>query len=269
MKALKDRITPSIVISSLALFVALGGASYAALGKNSVGSKQLKKNAVVTKKIKKNAVASSKIKKNAIVTSKIKNDAVTGAKVKESSLGTVPNATNSAAADFAKQATLAESLEGFKTFKQTRIPATSGATYSAAQAAAPEAKMFDSGPFTTYAKCITDTSTPGTYLTIYVKTTENGSAFDSGHDSLYGDPDFLNSTTPEDDRELLTISAGTDSADIDAGGHDASTFFSPSGATFEMQPEGIVKNGTLPGGNGFYGAGDVCIVSGWLTELKG
>lgn len=53
----------SMIVALIALFVALGGSSYAAvtLAKNSVGSKQLKKNAVTTKKIKKHAVTASKI----------------------------------------------------------------------------------------------------------------------------------------------------------------------------------------------------------------
>lgn len=50
-------------IAYLALFVALGGTSYAAtvLPAHSVGSKQLKKNAVTTKKIKNSAVTAAKI----------------------------------------------------------------------------------------------------------------------------------------------------------------------------------------------------------------
>ena len=42
------------VVGYLALFVALGGSSYAAvnLGKNSVGARQLKKNAVTSSKVK-------------------------------------------------------------------------------------------------------------------------------------------------------------------------------------------------------------------------
>ena len=77
MKRLRKRLTYANVMSSIAVFLVLGGgAAFAAgkLAKNSVGTKQLKNNAVTTKKIK--------------------NDAVTGAKVKESSLGTVPSATN-------------------------------------------------------------------------------------------------------------------------------------------------------------------------------
>jgi hypothetical protein len=48
------RPSPSLIISIVALFVALGGTSYAALTlpKNSVGSKQIKKNAVTGKKVR-------------------------------------------------------------------------------------------------------------------------------------------------------------------------------------------------------------------------
>jgi hypothetical protein len=58
------RLSYSNVIASLALFVALGGASYAAvaLPANSVGTKQLKKSAVAASKIKRNAVSSAKVK---------------------------------------------------------------------------------------------------------------------------------------------------------------------------------------------------------------
>jgi hypothetical protein len=74
VKQIRKRLTYANVMSSIAVFIVLGGAAFAAtkLPKNSVGTKQLKNNSVTTKKIKK--------------------DAVTGAKVKESSLGTVPSA---------------------------------------------------------------------------------------------------------------------------------------------------------------------------------
>lgn len=77
---ISTRISPASVIAMVALFVALGGISYAAAGK--IGSSELK-NGAVTKQ---------KLRTSAVVTSKIKNEAVTGAKVKESSLGTVPDA---------------------------------------------------------------------------------------------------------------------------------------------------------------------------------
>lgn len=53
-KSLRDRLTFSNVVAVIALFIALGGASYAAvkLPKNSVGTKQIKKNAVDSSKVR-------------------------------------------------------------------------------------------------------------------------------------------------------------------------------------------------------------------------
>jgi len=269
MKRLKKQITPSLLISSLALFVALGGASYAALAKNSVGSNQLKKNAVVTKKIKNKAVSAAKIKGGAITTGKIKKDAVTGAKVKESSLGTVPNATNAAAAELANVATSAQSLDGYRTYKQTRIAATSGPTDAAARAAAPENVMFTAGPITIYSKCFTDASGPDTNASIFIKTSENGVLFESAEDRFDGDPLFLNTDTLETNRELLEEGAGANAADVEADSSNATSVFTPSGLSFEMQPSIAVKNGTLAGGNGLYGDGGACIFSGSLSERNG
>jgi hypothetical protein len=90
------RLTYANVMSTIAVFLVIGGASALAatqLAKNSVGTKQLKKNAVTAAKIKKKAVTAAKIKKNAVTTAKVKNDAVTGSKVNEATLGTVPSAT--------------------------------------------------------------------------------------------------------------------------------------------------------------------------------
>jgi hypothetical protein len=87
MKHARKRLTYANVMSSLAVFLVLGGATaFAAsqLGKNSVGSKQLKNN----------AVTSAKIKKNAITTAKVKKAAITGAKLKLSTIGTVPKAAS-------------------------------------------------------------------------------------------------------------------------------------------------------------------------------
>jgi hypothetical protein len=99
-------------IALLALFIALGGTTYAAtaLPANSVGAKQLKKNAVINKKIKANAVTGAKVK----------DDSLTGADVVESSLGTVPAATNAAAA------ANANALDGIDSTGFLRSNATAG-----------------------------------------------------------------------------------------------------------------------------------------------
>ena len=74
MKKLKMRVpSPAMLVALLALVVAMGGVSYAAIKipKGSVGSKQLKKNAVTAKKIKKNAVVTAKVKNGAITAGKL------------------------------------------------------------------------------------------------------------------------------------------------------------------------------------------------------
>jgi hypothetical protein len=84
------------VVAYMALFVALGGTSYAAgtLAKNSVGSSQIKRGAVHNSDIASNAVTGSKVAANTLK----------GADIDESSLGKVPSA---AAADSAASATSA------------------------------------------------------------------------------------------------------------------------------------------------------------------
>ena len=64
MKQIGKSLTYANVMSSLAVFLVLGGASAVAatqLGKNSVGTKQLKNNAVTTAKIKNGAITQGKI----------------------------------------------------------------------------------------------------------------------------------------------------------------------------------------------------------------
>ena len=58
------RSSPSLAISLVALFVALGGTGYAVtqIDANSVGTKQLKKNAVVSKKVKNGSLLSKDFK---------------------------------------------------------------------------------------------------------------------------------------------------------------------------------------------------------------
>ncbi len=81
---MRPKLTYANVMATIAVFIALGGASYAALNlpKNSVGAKQLKKNSVTTAKVKKEAITAAKVKKGTL----------TGSQVNASTLGTVPTA---------------------------------------------------------------------------------------------------------------------------------------------------------------------------------
>ena len=120
---LVSRLTYANVASTLALFIALGGVSYAAvrLPANSVGAKQLKKHAVTSIKIKNRAVGATKIARNA----------VTGFNVDESTLAPVPEATHAADADSATTAASAPLAR--LDYESTTVPVTSPSVTATAQ----------------------------------------------------------------------------------------------------------------------------------------
>jgi len=97
MKRLRSGLTYSNVIATLALFIALGGAS-------AFAATQLAKNSVGTKQLKNNAVTGAKIKNGAVNGAKVQSGSLTGSQINASTLGTVPNATHAASAESATNA---------------------------------------------------------------------------------------------------------------------------------------------------------------------
>jgi len=106
---IRHRLTYANIMSTIALFAALGGGAYAAatigpddiqrnavrskhIKKNQVGRKHLKRKAVSTAKLAGGAVTGAKLRSGAVTEAKLADGAVTGAKVDESTLGIVPNA---------------------------------------------------------------------------------------------------------------------------------------------------------------------------------
>jgi hypothetical protein len=221
-------------MSSLAVFLVLGGATaFAAgqLGRNSVGSKQLKRNAVTTAKIRKGAV--------------------TGAKIKLKSLGAVPNASN---------------LVGLSRKGIVRANATNGATLDAAREAAPEIPLFSAGAFSIYAKCLSfGVTVRGEVL---IKTSADGSIFSGENEELAGQP-YLNTTTPEKERVISEEQAAANKGEMLAGQDEVAFYaFAPDGTSVRGDGLVAVKNGTPAGGDGIYGAGNVCLFSGDLLKLN-
>ncbi len=88
-KAGIKRPSPAMVVALIALFAALGGTAWAALGKNTVGTPQLKAKAVTTGKLANNAVTGAKVAAGTL----------TGANINVGALGTVPSATNATNAE--------------------------------------------------------------------------------------------------------------------------------------------------------------------------
>jgi hypothetical protein len=86
-----NRPSPAMIVGIIALIVALTGTAFAGgvkLGKNSVGTKQLKSKAVTGQKIANNAVNGAKVA----------NGSITGDDINLNELGTVPAAGSSAQA---------------------------------------------------------------------------------------------------------------------------------------------------------------------------
>jgi hypothetical protein len=136
-RQIRKRLTYANVASTLALFLALGGATAFATGQlpeRSVGAKQLRPGAVTAKKLRKSSVTAPKIKAasvksgkiatgavkeaklanasvsnsklagEAVSTEKIAADAVTGAQLNEATVGQVPSAHAADTATFAESA---------------------------------------------------------------------------------------------------------------------------------------------------------------------
>jgi hypothetical protein len=90
-KRLRGRITYANVMSTIAVFLCLGGATAVAantLGKNSVGPRQLKANSVTTGKLANNSVNSAKVV----------NGSITGSDINIGGLPQVPSAAVAASA---------------------------------------------------------------------------------------------------------------------------------------------------------------------------
>ncbi len=90
MNHLKRHLSVANVLSAMALFMALGGVTYAATAaKNSVKAKSIAKQAVTTAKLKNGAVTSPKLANGAVISSKIGASAVGGTQIADGSVRAV------------------------------------------------------------------------------------------------------------------------------------------------------------------------------------
>jgi hypothetical protein len=86
LSRIRPRFTYANVVSSIALFVVLGGGAYATHA-HKLGSKDIKKDAVKQKQLAPNAVARPHIKPGVVVTGKLADGAVTSDKLDAGMLG--------------------------------------------------------------------------------------------------------------------------------------------------------------------------------------
>lgn len=86
-----------MAVALAALFVALGGSSYAAvtLSKNSVGAAQIKRNAVKAPEIARNAVGASEIRRNSVAGGDVADGSIGAFDIGNDAIGTGQLASNS------------------------------------------------------------------------------------------------------------------------------------------------------------------------------
>ncbi|MET0930937.1 MAG: hypothetical protein ABWX74_15565 [Aeromicrobium sp.] len=85
------RTAPVLTIAVLALIVSTAGGAYA-VGKNSIGTKQLKNNAVTSGKIRSSTIQSSDVKNNSLTSSDVRNGSLTRGDFAAGQLPSVPAA---------------------------------------------------------------------------------------------------------------------------------------------------------------------------------
>jgi hypothetical protein len=215
--------SPALVVAVIALIVALGGTGYAAvvLPAHSVGKKQLKRHAVTT----------NKIHRNAITGSKVKNNTLTGRDINEQKLGEVPaaqhaeSAVNAAAALRAGSAATAGNAAALQGHGAADFVSSGAYQQILFKLQAGDTReLVRNGPVSIYARCATVAGDDT--LRMYAKTDVNGAIMlTAWGDTLDGSTanDFLNTTTPEAQREW----------DNSAGGDPAAgnTAITPTGVT--------------------------------------
>lgn len=232
------------IVSMLALFIALGGISWAAakLPKNSVGTKQLKKS----------AVNNSDIKKNAVTGSKVKSDTLTGSDIKESTLAQVPSA---AAAGTAATATQAESQ--INVIKRVDSSASAG-SQAAARAAAAEVPLASNGLVDVYAKCYS--SAGDVFAETFARSSQNGAIVTSftGPAQYVGTPSYLDAGTTEDLRFTAVVSTSANTSTTFPSVFPV-TLIGPDGRGLAAKHELFVRNGNPPGGGGPFTSASSCI----------
>lgn len=289
MNWVRKRLTYANVMSSIAVFLVLGGGAALAashLAKNSVGSKQLKKNSVTAAKIKKgavtgakiaggavstpqiangavqggklsnSAVTSEKIADGSVTTTKINNGAVTGAKLAAGAVGSsnlAPGAVG--AGNLATNSVGNSQTQLAKVFKGGAVPA------AANLASAPKIELGSVGPFNFYGKCFLEGGEVNEVT--YIELTSGVATLDS-EDAAHFDSNttgYLTQATPESEREMEEeASAGPNSFSAESSDEEFQASASDGTEITGLIGGTGAKQGNPPAGNGPFLAGDSCIV---------
>jgi hypothetical protein len=112
-RLLRQRPSPAMIVALIALFVALGGSSYAAI---KVGSKNIKRGAVGSRAIANNSIGSADVRDGSLTGRDVKNNSLSNADINNSTL----KAKTAQSATKADTATNANALGGIAASGFTR-----------------------------------------------------------------------------------------------------------------------------------------------------
>jgi hypothetical protein len=254
MKTLRS---PALPIALLALFLSLGGVSYG-VATGFIDSREIKNRTVRELDLRRNTL--------------------TGLSIRESKLKKVPAAAKAdaaASAETAASAEIAGSAANVKVLGALRVaPSASGPDPDAVRAAATRIPLASKGPLTVYAKCFADDdvgANPHVMGQVYAETTQDGAILKSYSTSLEGNggaDQMLNAGTSEEDRVMTDSASFTNMAGV-ANATDPDQFgfmvAAPDGSAINGDVSVATKTGSLPGGDGIYGAGPACVFTGYLA----
>jgi hypothetical protein len=239
------------VVAYLALFLAVGGGAFA-IAKSS-------------------KINGAKLKKRSVAGAKLKKHTITGTEVNLGKLGTVPSAKVS---ETATTAGVANSLATMTPLKLTRTTSSAtGATEVAAAAAATPVTLYEDSHFRLYGKCFVETQIEPfdeeeLEAIVYIATKQDGAIFDSDDEELSGEaPDgYLNVATSEPLREVINDGTEINDANMQYEGDTEFGATAADGYTIQGINQVAEKFGTPVAGNGPYGAGNVCLFSGYVLH---
>jgi hypothetical protein len=106
----RPRLRYADVMATMAVFIALGGSSYA-IATGSVGSRELKNDTVRSTDLRNNDIHAVDVRNGTLTGADVKDDALTGADIRESTLRTVPSARTATTAGAARRATRADGAD--------------------------------------------------------------------------------------------------------------------------------------------------------------
>lgn len=287
---LRPRPSPALIVALVALVVALGGAS-------AVAAPAVKR-MIDGRQIRRASLPGDRVKPRSLAGDRFKRDALGGAQIEERTLAIVPRAARAESADRADSATRADSAATADTAAHADRAAhadTAERADSAARAdvagsadrvatieqiapvrieppplrdadfyAQPEVVLATRGPFTLYGKCHHDVSLGGDTVhgVIFARTSSPGSLFTS---TLRGTGIAnVEPASPEPQRWLARADFQAAPGEFDISRPADFLLTDPSGAVARGNLLVLVKNGSLPGGQGAFGEGSGCIFSGTI-----